>query len=163
MEEITDVEQAKQIGLKRLDTRSRTCQELHRDLRRHGVSESVANQVVARFVEVGLLNDLLFAQQWVETRRRTKSASRSKLGRELADKGLDESIIAEVLSDLNESEDEIALDLARSKLRSMSWLDSQTIMRRLAAQLERRGFSASVTRRTVMQVIDELGSIADDE
>lgn len=166
--DITDVEQAKAIGLRRLAVRERSVLELRQDLRRRHVADPVIDEVIGRFTEVGLLDDTRFARAWVTERQTGKSVSRSVLSRELAAKGIPREVGAAVLDDVR-PEAEVALDLARKKIRAMSGLDRATATRRLAAQLARRGFADSVVRKTVRQVVDdmmmerEVGNIVGDE
>ena len=153
------LEQAKEIALRLLTVRARSRGELRAELVKRGADEDIAEQVVERFTEVGLLNDEDFAQQWVQQRRRSKSLSRSMLRRELAEKGVSDEVIEFALVDLEDSEAETALEFARLRVRTMSGLDRDRIMRRLAGQLARRGFSPGIVQRSVMQVISEIGSI----
>ena len=159
--EITDFEQAKQIALRRLSVRARSSEELRRDLIARDVSATIADEIVTCFLEVGLLDDEDFAKQWVTSRRRTKSLSSSALRCELSEKGI--IVSDEVMSHCEESDEDVAVNLARARAAIMVGKDRTTMMRRLIAQLERRGFTESVIRKTVMQVMDELGSITDDE
>jgi len=152
---ITDLEQARQIALRRLTVRARSAAELKQDLCRRHVAEDVADQIVTRFLAVGLLDDEDFARQWVTQRRASKSLSTARLHHELREKGVDASVISRVLDDVQDSEFEVALKLARAKVRTQSGRDRAAMTRRLAGQLERRGFSASVVRRAVIQVVDE--------
>ncbi|MCL2735523.1 MAG: recombination regulator RecX [Propionibacteriaceae bacterium] len=173
--EITDLDHARQIALRRLTVRARSSWELRQDLVRNRVVDDVADQIVARFLEVGLLDDADFAREWVVQRRGSKSLSRARLSRELAQKGIPPQIIDQALEEAGDSETEVALEWARRRARSMAGKDRQTLIRRLSAQVERRGFSPAVVRHVVLQVVDEMatstdceamdgiGSIVDDE
>ena len=160
---ITDLEQARNIALHRLSTRARSTSELKKDLLQRHVDEKVADQVLARFVEVGLVDDESFAREWVASRRTTKSLSAARLRRELTQKGIQPSVIDEALGEAAGSEAEIALDLARKRAKSLVGKDRATMTRRLAAQLERRGFSPAVVRRAVIQAVDEAADGASDD
>jgi len=164
--QITDPEKARQIALRCLNAQERTAYELKQILRRKHVVEPVAQTIVDRFVEVGLLNDRDFARQWVATRQVSKSASRSRLRRELAVRGIAPALITEALNQASLPEAEVALALARKRAVGMSGLSREKAMRRLISQLERRGFTPAVVRSTVVQVVDEMrsnGNIAADE
>jgi len=153
---ITDLEQARTIALHRLSARARSKAELKKDLVQRHVEESVADQIVSRFIEVGLVDDESFAKEWVASRRGPKSLSTARLKRELAAKGISGSIIDEALIQADGSEAEIAVDLARKRAKSLIGKDRATMTRRLAAQLERRGFSQAIVRRAVIQAVDEV-------
>ena len=152
---ITDPEEARNIALHRLSARPRSRAELKKDLVVRHVEESLADQIVARFIEVGLVDDESFAREWVASRRGPKSLSAARLKRELAGKGISPSVIDEALSEADGSEAEIALQLARRRAKSLIGKDRTTMTRRLAAQLERRGFSQAIVRRAVIQAVDE--------
>ena len=158
--EITDLEQARSIALRRLAVRARSAAELKQDLLRRHVAENLADQIVTRFAEVGLVNDEDFARQWVTERRASKSLSTARLTRELRGKGVSAAVISAVLGDVQDSEFDVALKLARSRVRTVAGHDRATMTRRLAGQLERKGFSSGVVRRAVVQAVDE--ALADE-
>jgi len=164
---VTDPEQARAIALHRLSARARSRVELKKDLVQRHVEESLADQIVARFIEVGLVDDESFAREWVASRRGPKSLSAARLKRELAGKGISPSVIDEALNEADGSEAEIALQLARRRAKSLIGKDRATMTRRLAAQLERRGFSQAIVRGAVIQAVDETmaggGGDGDDE
>lgn len=143
----------------------RSCAELKDDLLKRHVCEDLANQVVARFIEVGILNDAEFARAWVRSRRSLKMVSSMKLRRELVAKGVSVESITQALDEVEDTEAEIALSFARRRIRGLSGKDQATIQRRLSAQLARRGFAYSIIQKTVHQIMKEteLGTIADDE
>ncbi|MCL1922489.1 MAG: RecX family transcriptional regulator [Propionibacteriaceae bacterium] len=166
MDQITDLNQAKDIALRRLTVRMRSCQELRQDLCDRDVDGDIADQVVERFLESGLLDDSEFARTWVRSRRRSKSLSSRKLRQELVAKGVDCAVIDQALSSDETSSDlDLAVDLARRRLRAMSGCERETIQRRLSGQLERRGFSYSIVRSAVNTVMDESnhGRVNTDE
>jgi regulatory protein len=150
-----DYEAARQIALRRLDARARSEAELTGDLIRRGVTPQTTARVVARLAEVGLVDDAEFARQWVESRQGAKNLSRLRLRQELRAKGVAESVIAQALETEAEDEDEVALEFARRKARTMATLDDAAFQRRLAGQLARRGFPEPVVRRVVFRLTDE--------
>ena len=164
--EITDPERARAIALRHIAARARTAGELRQILDRRQVAPAVAEQVIARFVEVGLVDDADFARQWVTTRQTGKSASRARLKRELAGKGVDPELIAQALDQATVPESQVALDFARRRVGAMTGLDRATITRRLVGQLTRRGFAPAVVRSVVVEVVNQTlggGNIVGDE
>jgi len=171
-DQISDLGQAKKIALRYMSTRPRSVWEVWQELRRRQVIDQLCDQVIERFTQVSLLDDRSFAQQWVSTRRGSKSLSLSRLKHELTAKGIAAEVIAEALDGAEESEADLAVALARKRVASMRGQDQATLVRRLSSQLERRGFAPGVVRSAVIQVVDEtlgdrraaqLGNIADDE
>jgi len=131
--------------------------ELAEYLARKDVPDDISVTLLDRFEEVGLLNDQLYAQAWVESRRRTRNLSARALRQELRTKGLDDETIEAATSQITADQDrEAALKLARQKAPAMAKLDRQVAFRRLAGVLARRGHSPAVTMDVVKQVLGEL-------
>ena len=83
--------------------RRRTTGEL---VERPGVATEVTTRVYDRLVERGYINDESFARYWIENRSQTKGISRRKLQLELRAKGVDSSIVDQLLRDTSRSDDE---------------------------------------------------------
>jgi len=148
---------ARTILLRRLSASPRTRKELADDLRKRGVPDDVAQRVLHRFVEVGLIDDAQFARQWAESRQRTKGSASSVLRQELRAKGVGDDDVADALATINpEAERERAHQLARAKARSMSRLEPVVRERRLVSMLQRRGYSYGVASAAVRAVVGEL-------
>lgn len=146
---------AREIALRQLTVRQRTRAELQAALSRRNVPEDAARQVLDRFTEVGLLDDAAFARDWVTAGAR-RMRGRRVLAAELAQKGVAKELIDEALAGTDPSDDlEVALSLARRKLRSVTGLERQVQFRRLCGALERRGFPRGVIVDVVRQVFDE--------
>ena len=143
---------AREIALRRLSVRARSRKELTQDLKSRDVSADAAAEVLDRFVEVGLINDAAFAQEWVESRGRRSGASR--LRQELRLKGVAEEHIAEAIGGRDEQADLTnARELATRKAATMKGLDRVVRQRRLTALLARRGYSSAVIRRVIGEVL----------
>jgi regulatory protein len=81
-----------------LELRSRSVDEVRRHLSAARFPRSLAEQAIARLVELGLLDDLAFAQSWVESRDRARPRGSHALRRELALKGIDRETIEGLLA-----------------------------------------------------------------
>ncbi len=81
-----------------LELRTRSIDELRRHLRAARFPESLVEQAIDRLVELGLLDDLAFAQAWVESRDRARPRGSQALRRELSLKGIDREIIEGLLA-----------------------------------------------------------------
>jgi regulatory protein len=109
--------------------------------------------VLDRFTEVGLIDDAAFAAEWVESRGRRSGASR--LRQELRLKGVAEEHIAEAIGARDgEADLANARELAIRRCGAMQGLERVVRQRRLTAFLVRRGFSSSVVRRVVAEVLE---------
>jgi regulatory protein len=148
---------ARTILLRRLTAAPRTRAELRTDLLRRGIPEEVADRVLDRFVDVGLVDDASYAQLWVESRQRTRGSARSVLRQELRAKGVADADVEEALAGIDpDAERERARDLVRSKLASTLRLEPDARVRRLVGVLQRRGYSSSVAFAAVRDVLGEL-------
>jgi regulatory protein len=123
-------------------------------LRSRNVPDDVAERVLDRFEEVGLVNDRMFAQMWVESRTRTRNLSTRALRRELQIKGVADHLIAEAL-EMVTAEDEVAgaRRIVARKVSSVTGLPRTTQYRRLAGALARKGYSAAVAATVVREAL----------
>jgi regulatory protein len=145
--EESDVESfARKILLQRLEAQPRSRAELAESLARKNVPADVAERLLDRFEEVGLIDDAAFARMWVESRTRTRGLARNALAMELRRKGVPDGIVRDVLDDLDpEAEQQAARRLVQKKLRSMTGLDDTVRIRRLVGMLARKGYSPQVS------------------
>src|SRR6201982_1760488 len=82
--EVGDPEaQARQVCLRLLAIAPRTRAQLARALRRHGTPAEAAETVLARFTDVGLIDDAAFARAWVESRHYSRGLAGRALTAEL--------------------------------------------------------------------------------
>lgn len=102
---------------------------------RPGVSTDITTRAYNRLIEKNYINDENFARYWVENRSLTKGASKRKLTAELRIKGVEQTIIEQLLSE-SERTDEHELEKVIAKKRS-KYPDDQKLM----AYLARQGFS----------------------
>ncbi len=147
---------ARNIVLRLLAASPRTRSQLSQALARRGVPETIAEQVLDRFEELGLVNDTEFALTWVASRHRHRGTSRRLLARELRERGVAPEVIEQAVATLGaEDESGAAIELARKALRSSRSLDPERRQRRIMGMLARRGHSADVAFRAWRTVCDE--------
>jgi regulatory protein len=102
-----------------------------------GYDASLVTLVLNRLDERGYLNDRRFAELWVENRNVSKGTSTKKLRIELQQKGIDASIIDEVLSESGRDEKaELRKIIAR---KASKYPDQQKLLQYLL----RQGFNYS--------------------
>jgi regulatory protein len=141
---------ARAIVLGRLAARAQTRQELERALRTRKVPAVVAQQVLDRMADVGLIDDTAFASAWVESRHSRRHLSALALRQELQAKGVDRDAIEAALAPVDtEAELAAARALVARKYAAMADLSDQVRCRRLAGLLSRRGFGPSVIARVL--------------
>lgn len=151
-------ERARAICLRLLTGTPRTRDQLAQALRQRDVPDEVAEEVLSRFEEVGLINDAAFAEAWVESRHHSRGLARRALARELRTKGVDSALIDEAVGQLDgEREERTARELVERKLRATRGLDRDKRIRRLAGMLARKGYSEGVALRVVRRALEEEG------
>ncbi|MGL5406243.1 MAG: regulatory protein RecX [Propionibacteriaceae bacterium] len=148
------VEVARHIALVALTGQSRTRQELADLLARKQVPAAAIDEVLARFTDVGLIDDNAFAQAWVSSRQQRRHLSSKALRVELSRKGIAKEDIEQAVSEISwEDEYQAALALGRNRISRMQGLDRQTQYRRLAGLLGRRGFSGGIINDVLREII----------
>ncbi|MDQ0993444.1 recombination regulator RecX [Streptomyces sp. V3I7] len=151
-------ERARAICLRLLTGTPRTRKQLADVLRGREIPDDVAEEVLSRFEEVGLINDSAFADAWVESRHHGRGLARRALARELRTKGVDSSLIDEAVAQLDsEQEEATARELVARKLRSTRGLDRDKRIRRLAGMLARKGYPEGMALRVVRQALEAEG------
>ncbi len=110
-----------------------------------------------------LLDDNDFAQQWVRSRHLHSGKGRAALRHELRNKGVDQVIIDDALSQVDDdAEHDRAAELLRRKTHRLTAEDlierdaRDRHTRRLVAMLVRRGYSPSLALGLVKTEIDRL-------
>jgi regulatory protein len=81
-----------------LAVRPRSVAETRRRLAHLGYPAALCDQVVERLLELGYLDDAVFARAWVESRDRARPRGSATLRRELRQKGVPDDTIREVLT-----------------------------------------------------------------
>ncbi len=148
---------AREIALRQLTVRARTRVELARALARKHVPEDAAEVVLDRLEEVGLIDDAVFARDWLAAGGRRQKGRRVLLG-ELAEKGVDAELIAAAATELEAERDyEVASAFAARKAAGLAGLEPPVRYRRLAGALARRGFPASVVAQVTREALAALG------
>jgi regulatory protein len=143
---------ARTILLDKLTGQPRTRAELADLLAEREIPEDVAEEVLDRFTEVGLIDDAAFANAWVESRHRGRGLGKRALAQELRRRGVDDQLARDALDELDpDQEEETARALVRRKLPSMRSLDRQVAMRRLLGMLARKGYPGGLAMTVIKQ------------
>ena len=149
-------EQAHALCLRLLTVRARTRAELAGQLAKRGYPDDVAETVLDRLVDVGLIDDEDFAEQWVRSRRANAGKGKRALAAELRTKGVDDEVIAAALDGIDAgAERERAEQLVERKLRreTLGDGDDVKVTRRLVGMLARRGYSQSMAVAVVSDAL----------
>ena len=119
---------------------------------KRGASKSVTELVLVRLLEKGHVDDKNFARFWVENRNQRKGISKRKLVYELRSKGVDLSIINDMVDDSERSDETEIKKIIRKKITKYS--DKEKLM----AYLSRQGFSYD----EIVKSLDEEADTASD-
>ncbi|MFA5611892.1 MAG: RecX family transcriptional regulator [Anaerolineaceae bacterium] len=129
-----------------LSYRARSRQEMQTYLQNKGYETGLIDRVIAKLTEERLIDDLDFAQNWVDNRERFRPRSQSLMRLELRQKGVAESEIEQALQISDLDDFALAMKAGKKLSRRYQLLDKPEYDRKLAASLQRRGFSYSVVR-----------------
>ena len=145
-----------------LETRSRSVAEVRRRLSGAGYRPALVDGAIERLLELGMLDDRAFAQAWMASRDRTRPRGERVLRQELLQKGVDRSLVDELLEERRTGEAgeavEPDLDAARRLLernaRSLERVaDPRQRRARAYALLARNGFDPDVCREVAAEVV----------
>jgi regulatory protein len=151
-------ERARAICLRLLTGTPRTRKQLADALEKREIPVEVAEEVLSRFEDVGLIDDAAFADAWVESRHHGRGLARRALARELRTKGVAAGLIEEAVGRLDsEQEEATARELVARKLRVTHGLERDRRVRRLAGMLARKGYPEGMALRVVRQALEEEG------
>ena len=147
------VEVARAIALRQLTLGPRSRAQLAQAMSKRNVPDDVAEVVLNRFEEIGLINDAEFARTVVRSQQAERGLAKRALRFELTKRGVGDDDMRTALEDVS-AEDELASarHLVAKKLRSMSGLERDVQIRRLAGMLARKGYGPG----TAMSVIREV-------
>jgi regulatory protein len=153
-------ERAWDYALWLLGRQAYTVAEVRERLRRRALPEPEVERVVARLLELALLDDRSFARHYVE--RRSATRGRLALQAELRRKGVAQEHVDDALG--GEGEGEVAqADAAVALLRKQAWrfgaatgrgrAEAAKARARAYALLARRGFAPDAVRAAVDEVL----------
>jgi regulatory protein len=158
--EVGDPEaQARQICLRLLTLAPKTRAQLAAALHRRGIPAEAAETILARFTDVGLIDDAAFARAWVESRHYSRGLSRRSLSAELRRQGVETDEIREAVDTLDpEQEVATARRLVEQKMSSTRGQPPEARVRRAAGALARKGYPPGLVFRLIKEVLEQEGS-----
>jgi regulatory protein len=147
---------ARQIVLRQLALSPKSRKQLRDKLRQRNCPDEVAEAVLDRMAEVGLINDEAYAGMLVRSQQAGRGLAKRALARELRTKGVDDETARATLEAIRPDEErEQAERLVAKRLRSMHGLDPAVQTRRLAGMLARKGYPAEVSMAVIREAIAE--------
>jgi len=139
---------------KRLRTRQLSVSEARVVVAERDLDPEAIEAVLERFEHLGYLDDAALAEQLVHAGVERKGQGRQVLAQTLVKRGIARDAADAALASLPDDDAERALAFARTRAQSMTSLDRDTAVRRLAGQLARRGYGSSALS-AARQAIDE--------
>jgi regulatory protein len=146
---------AKECALRWLGNRARSRMEIRRGLERKGYESEVIEEVLSELDRLDLVDDRQFSRAWVEARTVGRPMGARRIAHELRQKGVAPDLIEAALEERAAPEGELALALSvgRQAMRRLRGQECPTARRKLAAALQRRGFSWSVVSAALEQLL----------
>lgn len=143
-------------ALRLLKYRPRSKAELKSRLLIKGFPLEVIEEVLTKLGEEGLIDDLIFALFWRESREKFNPRSRWLVEKEIKEKGVEPEIVEKATQGWDE--EECAYRAGLKKVRILKGKDYETFRKKLAGFLRRRGFSWEIIRRTIQRLWQEAGT-----
>ena len=152
---------AREVCLRLLTLAPRTRAQLADALRKRGIPDDAADDVLGRFADVGLIDDAAFARAWVESRHHGRGLSGRALTTELRRRGVADEEIKDAVAELGpDAEVAAARRLVERKLASTRGYPSEVRTRRLAGMLARKGYPAGLAFRVIREALEAEGTDA---
>ncbi len=147
----SDYRRAKSRAVWYLDRMDHTEKGLFDKLVRAGFSKEASASVIARFIEVGLLDDERYARNYAERLINANVSKREAVGKMLS-KGVPYDLVKSVLDDTEADEQTQIKNLLDRKYRSK--LTAEKGAQKVFAALVRKGFSYSAVREALKSYIE---------
>lgn len=152
------LERAEALLLRKLRSRSLSLAEARTALRGvDGADEVVIEELIAKFVDLGYLDDAAFAEQLAMSAIEKRGEGRRAVAETLRKRGIPRDVAEAALAELPDDDAERALEFARTKVRGVDGKDYDASLRRLAGQLARRGYPSSVALSAAKTALSEAG------
>ncbi|MBN2176175.1 MAG: regulatory protein RecX [Demequinaceae bacterium] len=138
-------ERAREIALRILSGAPRSAAHLRERLLAKGVEEAIADEVIRRYREVGLLDDRALSAAIARARHRERGHARGAIRDELRRKGFEDSDIEAALTEVSDDDERsMASILASRHWEATRGLDDEARTRRVVGALGRRGYRPGI-------------------
>lgn len=149
----TNFTQARNYAFYLLKFTNRSQQEIRERLTKKKYSQSIIAQTIQYLEDIHCIDDRQFAREWIKARLH-KPFGLKRISFELHQKGIDNTIIREELSNAkaNFPEEEIAIALSKKIASKYKGLKRDRLKPRVFGYLSRRGFSSEVIEKAIGQL-----------
>lgn len=120
-------------------------------------TDEIVNYVLEEIEKLGLLDDSVYAKNYVEGRLRSgRAISKRKIQDFLFKKGVDRQTVEKALQSYPKGmEVELVKELAKKKLKTLRYTNTNTGKRKLATYLLGKGFSSTAVFETINQLFTQ--------
>lgn len=152
------MEKGRKYCLRLLSVRARSSREITERLREKDHTEQEIKKLREGLEREGLINDARFAVDWVERRLRTSPRGRAVIKRELLEKGISPEMIESAMDDVYEGrcDRDIAEEIARKKIKSISGNKKQNIHAGIFRFLMSKGFDIEIVEEVIERLLPDL-------
>jgi len=159
-----DYQQAYSYAIGILARRMYTEKEIRRKLYERETADGIVCDVVAKLLEVGVLNDGTYARVYIENQVALGKKSRRQILADLHAKGVSTNIIDEMLDLFNEADEFALIDREIEKLYqrySRKDLSDFELKNKIVQALGRKGFQIDDVKRQYEFFIEDLAGLLD--
>jgi len=159
-----DTARACQACIKFLAQRPRSVKETKKHLANKGFEDSAVSAAIDQLQQDNLLNDREFADLFVENRETHRPRSKFALRYELRQKGIEDGVIEEVLSEIDENRS--AQAAVAPMLNLWKTLEQEKFKKKVLNRLKNRGFNYEISMSTYdhcCRKIQESGEEENDD
>jgi regulatory protein len=153
----TDIKRAEKYCLRLLAARARTEKEVSGRLEAKGFSGVCRVKVLKKLIDNKLIDDAVFASDWIESRIKYKPRSRALIKRELLEKGIKKEIVEQAISGVGEilNDRNMSARIVERQLPELDGLDGEKKKEKLFRTLLMRGFDMETAEEAVNSVIKD--------
>ncbi len=153
---MSEKEKAKDAALTYLGYAATTERRVRDKLAGKGFAGELIDEVIGDLVRVGLLDDEAYARAFARQLANKETAAARWIETKLIARGVDYSLASRVAEEFGAEGSDAALDAARERIARMGHVtDPEALVRRLAGQLQRRGFGAGEAFQAARRASEE--------
>jgi len=149
-------ELARSIALRLLTAAPKSRAQLAQAMAKRLVPPEIAQKVLDRFEQVGLVDDQAYADMLVRTRHTQRGLTGPALAAELRQRGIGDHVAAQAMAQVSPDDQAARAEtLALKKLASTAGLDYQVRLRRTVALLTRKGYPSGLALEVTRRLLDQ--------
>ena len=147
---------ANNYGLRLLNFKMRTEQEIRNRMKEKEYSEDVVDTTIEYLYYLNYLDDEEYARKFIKDKSNLKNMGKERIKRELYAKGIDKEIINIQIEDIVDEDEEYekAMEMAIKKLETTYKNDDKNAKyRKLGGFLQRKGYSMNIVFKILKELI----------